>query len=167
MSANINLTHQHVYAALRSLIIDLLDCEVVQGMDNGVPMPKSDFVVMTILFENRLSTNHTDYTDNEAEQSKHMTQPTQLTVQLDCYGEQSGEWAQILSTTLRDEYACDKLAPNCQPLHADDPRMMQITNSEQQYEERWMVTALLQYNPTVTVAQDFFTSAQPVPVDVF
>ena len=72
MSANINLTHQHVYTALRVLIVDLLGCEVVQGMDNGVPMPKSDFVVMTILFENRLSTNHTDYTDNEAEQSKHM-----------------------------------------------------------------------------------------------
>lgn len=166
MPANINLTHQQVYTALRALIIGLLGCEVVQGLDNGVPMPNTGFVAMTILYENRLSTNHTAYTDNETEQSKHITQPTQLTVQLDCYGEQSGEWAQILATVLRDEYACEKLHPTCQPLHADDPKMMYITNAEQQYEQRWMVTALLQCNPTVTVAQDFFTSAQPVLVDI-
>ncbi len=42
------------------------------------------------------------------------------------------------------------------PLHADDPKQMALVNGEEQYEQRWMVLANLQYNPTVNVPMQFF-----------
>jgi hypothetical protein len=158
MPAIVDLTEQDIYAAVRRLIVKLLDCEVIQGLDNGVAMPAGGFVAMTILFKTRLSTNVEHYTDDV----KEVIQSTQVTLQIDCYGAQSERWAQIISTMWRDAWACEQLAPVCQPLHADEPRHMPITNAEQQYEKRWLITAALQYNPTVTVEQQFFTSAPDV-----
>ena len=153
MFAVVDITEQQVYASVRGFIQSLLDCEVVQGLDNGVGMPASGFIAMTVLFKARLSTNVDAYVSDALQSVKTATQATQVTMQIDCYGAQSSEWSQIISAMWRDEYACDKLAPTCQPLHADDPRQVPITNGEQQYEQRWLITAILQYNPTVTVGQ--------------
>lgn len=165
MPAMIDITEQQIFTAMRGFILSLIDCEVIQGLDNGTPMPKGGFIAMTVLFDNRLSTNINTYIDDEVQSVKNAMQPTQFTMQIDCYGAQAHEWAKIFTTMFRDEYACDRLAPTCQPLHADDPRQMAITNGEQQYEQRWLITALLQYNPTVTVDQEFFTSASPVAIN--
>ena len=44
--------------------------------------------------------------------------------------------------------------------------MMPLTDSEQQYEQRWMATAVLQFNPVVTVPQDFANALTINLVDV-
>jgi hypothetical protein len=44
---------------------------------------------------------------------------------------------------------------NIQPLYADNPTQMPLIDGEAQYEQRWKLTASLQYNPIVTVSQDF------------
>lgn len=159
MSATVTPVQQDVFTALRTLILSLITCEVVQGLGNGVPMPLGSFICMTALYQNRLSTNVDGYVDPITTiGSKTALQAIQYTIQIDCYGPLSSDWAAMLSTMLRDEYACLSMAPNVQPLSADDPKMLPLIDGEQQYEQRWVVTALLQYNPVVSTPMQFFTS---------
>jgi len=158
---------QDIFVALRAFILGLIDCEVIQGLGNGVPMPAGSFVAMTGLFQNRLSTNVDTYNDPVTSGgTKDVMQPTQYTVQLDCYGPQSSDWATIITTMFRDEYACNVLEPNVAPLSADDPKMIPLVNGELQYEQRWSITALLQYNPVVSVAQQFADSLNVTLINV-
>lgn len=167
MTVTVSPSQSVVMTALRTLILDLITCEVVQGLGNGVPMPLGAFIAITPLFQTRLSTNVDSYADpTPTTGTKAAQQSVQYTVQIDCYGPDSSDWAVILSTMLRDEYACLSMAPDVQPLSADDPRMAPLIDGEQQYEQRWTITALLQYNPVVSTPMQFFTQANVGLVDV-
>lgn len=149
-------TQDDLFIALRAFIMSLITCEVVQGLGNGVPMPAGPFIAMTGLFQNRLSTNISSYVDPVTTTgTKSAQQSVQYTVQIDCFGPLSSDWATTISTMLRDDYGCAALAPAVQPLYADDPKMIPLIDGEQQYEQRWSVTAALQYNPVITVPQQF------------
>ncbi len=50
------------------------------------------------------------------------------------------------------------MTPKIAPLHADDPKMMPIVDGEANFEQRWMITAHLQYNPILQVAQQSATA---------
>ena len=171
-AATVDITQQDVFKKLRAFIlaqIALDAAHVVQGLDNRVAMPKGEFIAMTPLFFNRLSTNVSVY-DNPVHiadlGAKHTQQAVDFAVQIDCYGPHSQEWAIVLSTLLRDVVGCDELAPEVSPLFADDPRQIPLVTGEEQYLQRWAVTANLQYNPIVTTAQDFFDTAEVVLKDV-
>ena len=156
MTAAVSPSQTDIFIALRAFILGLIDCEVVRGLGNGVPMPSSPFIAMTELYQIRLSTNVASYHDpGDASGTRKVMAPTQYVIQIDCYGPDSSDWATILTTMLRDEYGVKKLAPAAAPLHADDPKMITLVNGEENYEQRWMLTALFQFNPVVTVSQDF------------
>lgn len=143
MSASINMTDQTIFTALRALILLVIDgVEVVQGLGNGVPMPIGEFIAMTEISRTRLATNMYDENGN-------VSQHSDCQIQIDCYGEDSNAQAQILSTLLRDTYACDDMPPDIQPLYCDDPRQIPLTDGEQNYTKRWQVIAHLQINPVI------------------
>lgn len=159
MPAVVTPTADDVYTVVRAFIMDQLALDgahVVLGFGNRVAMPTGPFVLMSNATKKRLGTNSMtwDMVD-DAPTSIDLTQPQKLTIQLDCYGPASGEWSDILSTLLRSEIGCDALAPTCQPLYADDPMRIPLTNAEAQYEDRWKVTLSLQYNVTVSTDQQF------------
>lgn len=92
--------------------------------------------------------------------STEITQPTEFTVQLDVHGPNSADFAQTISTLWRDAFGVDLFAnqdPNygVTPLHADDPKQVPFVNDSQQYEWRWVVEALAQANPVVSVPQQY------------
>lgn len=129
---------------------------IVRGIPNRVSMPATGpFIIMTPLFMKRLRTNIDlwDYTNPDPDVTT-SEMGTQLTVQLDVYGPASGDMAALITTLLRDEVACNALT-TCQPLYAEDAKMVPLVDGEQQYEERWTVGAVLQYNPTVAVPMQF------------
>ncbi len=88
-------------------------------------------------------------------------QPIKLTVQLDVHGPQSADYAQIISTLFRDDYAVEYFANlndtggYVVPLYADDPRQLRFENAEQQVEDRWSIDAALQVNAAATTSQQF------------
>lgn len=87
-----------------------------------------------------------------------LLQPTKVTIQLDVHGPNSGDNAQIISTTWRDEYAVDQFATSgfdVTPLYASDPHQVPFMNGEQQFENRWVVDLVMQANPIVTATQQF------------
>lgn len=96
-------------------------------------------------------------------------QPTNIVVQLDVHGPNGADNAQRISTLLRDDYAVQQFAsygPDVTPLHADDPKQLPFLNAEQQYEDRWVIEAMLQANVVVSVPQQFADAASVEVISV-
>ena len=90
--------------------------------------------------------------------TKENMESVQMAVQVDVYGPNSGNFAQIISALFRDEYAVSLFAallPAVSPLYADDPRQLAFSDGEQQYENRWSIDLEMQVDETVTVPQQF------------
>lgn len=160
-----------VYTALGTFIVAQLGLaagQVIQGFPNRTAMPVGSFVAMSGMVKKRLRTNVDNFagTSQPAPALGPVTaeQGQQITVQIDCYGPASSDWSDILSTLLRDNVGCLALAPKCQPLYADDPIRAPLTNAELQYEDRWIIQCLIQYNPVTTTAQDYATVLGPVDI---
>lgn len=98
-----------------------------------------------------------------------ITQDTQLTVQLDVHGPNSGDNAQIISTLLRDQYGVglfNSSVSGVETLYADDPRQMPYVNENDQVEMRWIVISELQIAPCVTVPQQFSDVLTPNVIEI-
>lgn len=99
-------------------------------------------------------------------------QSAELEIQLDLHGPASADNAQTVSTLTRSDYATRFFAEVVDvggvavPLHADDPRQAPFLNDQQQYENRWVVSVLLQVDPVVSVPQQFTDSAAIVAQSV-
>lgn len=82
----------------------------------------------------------------------------EIVFQLDVHGSTSGDNAQIIAALLRDPYAVEYFEASgfeVWPLYADDPRQMPFQNDQQQYENRWVIEAVLQANETVEIPQQY------------
>lgn len=158
----VSITLQDVYTRLRALVLDVvpLNTQVVQGLGNRAAMPVGPFVCMTA---NLLNPHRTpvESWDNSIPDPNSISieQGMLVRVQLDCYGPESGDWAVMLCAALRSEYAVRLLGPSVAPLFADNPLQAALVNGEEQYEERWIVGANLQYNPVVSTPQEFADTA--------
>jgi len=160
MSLTVDPTLDDVYEALGDLVTAIVPTGVVviQGLPNRASLPPASpgFVAMTAVLQQRLRTNVDTYDDpTPTTGTRSMEQGRKLSIQLDCYGADSGNWAAMLSTVLRSEYGCEALAEVGAPLYADDARMAPLIDSERQYEQRWIVGAQLQYNPVTVTPQQF------------
>lgn len=152
-----------LFIALKAFIMAIVPgVEVIQGLGNGVPMPANQFICMTAGTQRRLRTNVSTY--NGVAGTRTVEQGTEYSIQVDCYGPVSSDYATTISAMLRDAYACDILAPyGCQPLYTSDPTQSALVNGEENYEQRWMLTAVLQFNPVITVSQDSATTITVSP----
>lgn len=99
-----------------------------------------------------------------------MMQPTQILTQFDVHGPNSSDYAQIVTTAFRDEFAFQQFAQsgfNLAPLYADDPKQIPFINGEQQVETRWVIEAVLQANQVVLgLPQQFFDSIAITDINV-
>lgn len=164
-------TLETVFTKLRALVLEVVPAgvDVVQGIDNRVPAPPYDpgYVNMTAVLSQRLRTNVSTYVDPIVTPGDvNMEQGTKLTIQLDCYGANAGDWAAMLCTVLRSEWACVQLAPEAAPLYADEPRQSPFVDSARQYESCWIVGAVLQYNPVTSTPIEFADSLDVTLINV-
>lgn len=103
--------------------------------------------------------------------SKTMMQDSLVTVQIDFHAPDTtaGDFAQTVSTALRDEYGVSFFAALSAPLsgvvpiHADDPRQAPFINAEAQYEWRWTVDCQLEVQQVVSVPQTYADAIAVVP----
>lgn len=154
-----------VYTTVRAFLLSIVPAgvEVLQGLQNRVtlPAPLPGFIIMQAINLVRLRTNEDtwDITD-PAPTGLSISNALQVTLQLDCYGPDSGNWAAMINSLWRDSVGVDAMAPTCAPLYADNARLVPLVDGEEQYEERWSVTAELEYNPTTVTLQDFADSLE-------
>lgn len=171
-AATVDVPLDSVYQTVGNFIVATLGLaagQLVQGYPNRVAMPVvGPFVEMHISVARRLNTNIDTWDEtNPAPITMQQEQHVQLALQLSLYGPQSGDWAAILSTLLRDDVACQAFGDTCQPLYADDPIRAPLTDEERQYEDKWIVTGQLQYNPIVSTPSQFADTLALDLINVF
>jgi hypothetical protein len=165
MAATISLTEVQTLTALRTVLLGILPdgVECIRAQQNRVPEPQgADFCIFSAILRTRLATNTDTYTDAPLATppvgTRNSLAPVQLTVQIDIHGPESGNNAALISTLMRDEYACIAFAGtgfDVQPLYADDPRETEFLNAEQMTEYRWSVDVVLQANSVIGTPQAF------------
>lgn len=170
MSATVDVTQSMLYETLRTFLLGLVSCPVQQSQQNRVPMGTDDFILMTGLNAPGLSTDKVTFIPGQSNPgSETHSRSTQWNAQLDCYGPDAADMAAVIATAFKTDYAAAALAQadiEIQPLYADDPRQMTIVNAENQYNPRWIVELAFQYNPVVTLPQDFAIGLTVVPAEV-
>ena len=158
-SPTLTITDDAVMTALRSFLLTCVPAgvEVIQAQDNRVPEPKgADFIVMTPTMRERMATNQDTWAPTAAPLTLERGHSTSITVQLDIHGPNGADNAQVISTLLRDAYACDAMqGTGIAPLYATDGQQMPFVNAEKQYENRWTMKVTLGGAPIVSTAQDF------------
>jgi hypothetical protein len=162
MPVTISILEDNVFDAMRAFLLAIVPTgtEVIKGQENRLPEPESDdFVVMTPLFKMRLSTNLNTYTDPGTNPgTKNSNAALAFHIQLDVHGPASGDTSAIIATLFRDDYAVQQFKASgfdISPLYCDDPKQMAFTNGENQYEDRWIITTVTQYNPITQTPVDF------------
>jgi hypothetical protein len=170
VSATISVTESMLYTALRTFLLGLVSCPVVQSQQNRSAMGTGDFILMTGTGMSGLSTDKTGFIPGQSNPgSETHSRSTRWDVQLDCYGPNAADMASLLATTFKTDYAAAALAGaaiEIQPLYADDPKQMTIVNAESQYESRWIVVVFFQFNPVVTLPQDYAAGLTVIPAEV-
>ncbi len=139
------VNHDDIYTEVRAYLLGLFSCDpetVIHGyQEEGLPQ---NAIVMTILFEHSLDVS-ANYYDPLLDKTT-VQQSVEITMQLDFYGDEAGSRARKLSTLWKNHYTTAALT-KCQPLYSKDPQRMPIVNEQSNYEDRWSVDVLLQYNP--------------------
>lgn len=95
--------------------------------------------------------------------------PQKVTIQLDVHGPASGDNAVIIAGAFRDTYASEQFATygyDVAPLYTTDPRQIPFLNGEGQIEQRWVVDAVLQANPILTIPQQYASALSVALVEV-
>ncbi|MDC9591149.1 hypothetical protein PSI23_18110 [Xenorhabdus sp. XENO-10] len=148
--ATITVTHENLFAEVRKYLIELFQCDVVQGYQNDVPVPENG-IVMHVLFERDI-----DYIANyyHHESSEITAQRSvELTMQLDFYGDDADSRARVVANLWQSGYTTARLK-KCQPLYSESPRKMVLVNEANQYENRVILEIKLQYNPETSYSVD-------------
>lgn len=163
-----SITVDQVIDALAAFLAPIIPGgQVVRAQVNRVALPANPCAVLTELLQVDLSVPATEYQplDNTAT----IYGPSRIDIQIDFYGAQAGEFCKTAKTAFRSHWGFAHFPANIKPLYTSDGVQSPLTTGEQQYESRWTLTASMQYNPTVTVPQEFADVAYPnkvIPVDV-
>lgn len=158
MSAQISITEDQLVADLVAFFKTLVDCEVVRGLPNWVPVPPRECIVITPLAALGLSAPVMTYADpSPAAGTRSMTQATQWSVRVEGYGARAQDLALTLSIAWRSQYGCEFLGNlgRAQPLHAGELKQLPFESGASPAFERWSFDAVLQFNPSITVPQQF------------
>lgn len=163
------MTVDNAIAALADFLQPLMPTgtQIVRAQVNRVPLPEPPCIVMTELLLVDLSTVRHAMDAGNSQMT--YTTPKRLDIQLDFYDGQAAEMCNIAKTMLRSDYARDSFPDGLAPLYCSDGVQAPLITGEQQYESRWTITASLQYNAGVTVAQEFFDtpgSSVAAPADI-
>jgi hypothetical protein len=166
MSASITITENAILAQLRAMIIALTGYapeNVIRGRANSAPMPTGPFVVVQSLGRMAWRTNieKWDAPNNAID----LDAGLQVAFQVDAYGPSAADVATMMAVATRSTWSQQYVSA----MYASDPKQLTFINAEEQFEERWSFDAVLAYNPTVAVPQDYFTAVDIglEPVDVY
>lgn len=142
---------------------------VIQLQANRTSMPPAvpGFVGMTPRIQARIATNVEKGWYGEIDpQAIQLEQSVSVAVQCDFYGASAANWATMFSTVMRSEYACRQLAPIAAPLYNDSPKQAPLIDGEEEYEQRWIVTAYVQYNPVTSTPEQFANTLEATLINV-
>lgn len=144
----------------------VVGAEIVRAQVNRVSMPPLPCVVLTELFHIDLRVPSQDY--DQLNDLSLLSVSNRIDVQVDFYGESAGDYCRSVETAFRTMWGFDKFPAGMKPLYTSDGIQSPLVSGEQQYVSRWTLTVSMQYNPIVTVPQEFAeeSTATAIAVDV-
>lgn len=153
-----------MFIEIRAMFLEFFTCPIVQGYQNGVPLP-IDGIVITFITETDLDQLSYSEVTNPDLISQTVTVQTAVKtmMQVDCYGELGQARARQIATMFKSPYACERLQ-SCQPLDYRPPKNLSFVNEASEYEARWMVEIDMQYNPHYTYRQESTTVMPSVDI---
>ena len=131
---------------------------IIRAQVNRVPPPLPGFVELRDLMQKNLGMPIQIQNPDPDIQQATISTFTQLDVQIDFYGPNAGDWARAVEAVFRSLYAPDQFPAGIAPLYCSDARQAPLVTGEEQYENRYILTASLEYNPDVIVPQQSATS---------
>lgn len=150
----VDITVDNVIKALGAFLQPFAPgAQIVRAQANRVAPPPSPFILLTEISQVEIETpiSSRDITNGQTEiQSR-----TQIGIQIDFYGRQSADFCKAVVAVYRSEYAPAQFPDNIKPLYCSDAHQGPLITGEEQYLNRWTLTANLQYNPTVSVPQQY------------
>ena len=133
-----------IYTDIRTWLLSMFPTatrQVIQAYQNQVSIPENA-IMMNVLFTTKLDQTATTYSLDSA----NIHDSLKVTMQIDCYGEQSYDRARQIATCWFSPLTCDALE-NVQPLYtASEPKDLTYVNEKGQWERRFMTTIEMQYN---------------------
>lgn len=159
-----SITIDAVIDALADFLEPFVDsAEIVRGQGNRVSMPPDACVVLTEMLQVDLSVPYENY--QPADDTATINGGERIDIQIDFYGPTAGEWCKVTKAAFRTQWGFNAFPVNIKPLYTSDGMQSPLITGEEQYASRWTLTASLQYNPSVTVPQEFADEAIPgVPI---
>lgn len=130
-----------------------VDTPIIRGQQNQVPPPLPAFVKLQEILQVDLETP----TFTESSELATISTPTRIDVQVDFYGVSAGDWCKGFKAVYRSPYGPAQFGDGIKPLYCSDGHLAPLVTGEEQYEQRWSLTASLQYNPLVIVPQQSAT----------
>lgn len=162
--ATLSLTEDQVYAALGQFLVaatSLSPANIVRGQVNRVPMPLGpDWIVMQAITRQIVSTPAEVFTATPdpipALGTLETSRSTKMFFQIDAYGPNSADLAQVVTTLFNSSYGVSHFrAAGIGALYCEEPAQMPLVAGEQQYITRWTFNAVLHANIAITTPQDF------------
>jgi len=169
----ISVVIDDIIDALADFIDPFVDgAEIIRGQVNRTPPPSGQYIELTEILSVDLSVPYQQYSasaqvDPVLDQAD-LIGRVRSDIQVDFYGDNSGNWCRVILNAIRTGYGFDAFPENIKPLYATDGMQHPWTTGEKQSVTRWTITVSIQYNPQVTVPQEFadeITANVAVPVD--
>jgi hypothetical protein len=159
MSYSISITEYTVLQVIRAFLLTLPNInQVIRAQQNRASLPQGpNWIEMTPIMRARLSLNTDTYlvsgTGTTAVTTKSSLATYRQDVQCDVFGPMAGDISQFLSQLWIDPDTIANLTVNgVTPLYATDPRNMQFTNDQQQFEYRFSIDLSAEIDPVITSA---------------
>lgn len=168
MPAVLTNTEDQVFDALWGWVASLFadSSNVFKAFQNQTATPTGSYIVIQPGIKQRQDSARRDYVPSQIDPTAgvvNVTRGTTYSYQIDCYGQDGANNADIISIAWRSMWACDQLETAAiTPLYADEPEQLNLVNGEDQYEQRFMCRLYLQTNTVVALPQDFFVQAPPI-----
>lgn len=163
MAYTISLSLDDIYDALHSFLINVTGLaadKVVRAYQDNVPTPfPYPFIYMSVRQNVRNATNEHAYSSLLNQNA--VSWSNILDVQLDFYGQDSMDIAQVVKGLFRDEYSVNFFeVSGLVPLYADEPMMSASEDEKGNFMVRNTMTLHFNTHPKAVLAQDFFEEAE-------
>ena len=172
MMYTVNVTVDDIIDALGDFIeLFVGGADIIRGQVNRTPPPSGQYVELTEILSNDLAVPYQEYVaslDPEIDGETNLIGRVRVDVQADFYGSQSGDWCRAVQNAIRTGYGYSVFSDDIKPLYTTDGFQHPWNTGEQQSVTRWTLTVSIQYNPQLTVPQQFAETLTPtveVPVD--
>lgn len=148
--------------------------QVFKGFQNTTATATGNYVVLSPGIKTRQDQGRRSYVVDSIDPLTgivNVSRHTTYSYQVDCYGQLGPDVADIIAIAWRSLWGCDQLVGAAiTPLFADEPQQLNVANSENQYEQRFMLRLFAQVNQVVALPQDFFDAVEvhvEPPVDMW